>query len=118
MLAILHAVKKWHPYLIGRHFKVKIDHDSLKYFLEKRLSLEEKQKWVTKMLGYDFEIIYKKGKQNIVVDALSRKEEDTNGLLCVISIPQSDWVEEARIEWKQDEKVCKIIQQLQEDPMQ
>ena len=34
MLAILHAIKKWHPYLIGRHFKVKTDHDSLKYFLE------------------------------------------------------------------------------------
>jgi hypothetical protein len=68
------------------------------------------------MLGYDFEIIYKKGKQNMVADALSRKEEDTEGLLCVISIPQSDWVEEARIEWKQDQKVCKIIQQLQEDP--
>jgi hypothetical protein len=68
------------------------------------------------MLGYDFEIIYKKGKQNVVADALSRKEEDTEGLLCVISIPQSDWVEEARIEWKQDQKVCKIIQQLQEDP--
>ena len=30
MLAILHALKKWHPYLMGRHFKVKIDHDSLK----------------------------------------------------------------------------------------
>jgi hypothetical protein len=57
MLAILHALKKWHPYLMGRHFKVKTDHDSLKYFLEQRLSLEEKQKWVTKMLGYDFEII-------------------------------------------------------------
>jgi hypothetical protein len=68
------------------------------------------------MLGYDFEIIYKKGKQNVVADALSRKEEDTEGLLCAISIPQSDWVEEARIEWKQDQKVCKIIQQLQEDP--
>ena len=23
MLAILHALKKWHPYLMGRHFKVK-----------------------------------------------------------------------------------------------
>ena len=33
MMAILHALKKWHPYLIGRHFKVKTDHDSLKYFL-------------------------------------------------------------------------------------
>ena len=30
MLAILHALKKWRPYLMGRHFKVKIDHDSLK----------------------------------------------------------------------------------------
>jgi hypothetical protein len=69
------------------------------------------------MLGYDFEIIYKKGKHNIVVDALSRKEEETKGSLCVISIPQSDWVEEARIEWKKYQEVCKIIQQLQEDPM-
>ena len=24
MLAILHALKKWRPYLIGRHFKVKL----------------------------------------------------------------------------------------------
>jgi hypothetical protein len=47
MLAILHAVQKLHPYLIGRHFKVKTNYDSLKYFLEQRLSLEEQQKWVT-----------------------------------------------------------------------
>jgi hypothetical protein len=32
MLAILHAVKQWNPYLI--HFKVKIDHDSMKYLFE------------------------------------------------------------------------------------
>lgn len=31
--------------------------------------------------------------------SLSRNEEDTNGLLCIISIPQSDWVDEVRIEW-------------------
>ena len=60
MLAILDALKKWHPYLMGRHFKVKTNLDSLKYFLEQRLSSKEQQKWVTKMLGYDFEIIYKK----------------------------------------------------------
>ena len=60
ILAILHALKKWRPYLMGRHFKVKIDHDSLKYFLEKILSSEEQQKWVTNILGYDFEIIYKR----------------------------------------------------------
>jgi hypothetical protein len=38
------------------------------------------------MLGYDFEIIYKKGKNDIVVDAFSRKEEETEGSLCAISI--------------------------------
>ena len=34
MLAILHALKKWQTYLMGRHFKVKNDHDSLKHFFE------------------------------------------------------------------------------------
>jgi hypothetical protein len=60
MFSILHAVHKWRPYLIGRHLKVKQYHDSLKYLLEKQLSSEEKKKWVTNMLSYDFEIIYKK----------------------------------------------------------
>ena len=41
MLAILHALKKWRPYLMGRHFKVKTDHDSLKHFFEQRLSSQE-----------------------------------------------------------------------------
>jgi hypothetical protein len=51
----------------------------------------------------------------VVVDALSRKK-DKKGLLCAISIQQSVWVEESRIEWNKDQKVCNIIQQLQEDP--
>jgi hypothetical protein len=98
MMEILHALKKWCPYLIGRHFKVKIDHDSLKYFLEQRLSSEEQQKWVTKILGYDFEIVYKKGKKNVVAYALSRKDEYVEAFLWVISIIQPDWIIEARDE--------------------
>jgi len=30
MLAILYDLKKWHPYLMVRHFKFQIEHDSLK----------------------------------------------------------------------------------------
>jgi hypothetical protein len=40
--------------------KIKIDHQSLKYFLEQRISSPEQQKWVTKLIGYDYDIIYKK----------------------------------------------------------
>jgi hypothetical protein len=70
MLAILHVVDLWHPYLLGQWFQIKIDHQSLKYFLEQCISPLEQQKWVTKLFGYDYEIIYKKVKDNVVADAL------------------------------------------------
>jgi len=53
-----------------------MDHHSLKFFIEQRISTPEQQKWVTKLLGYDYEIIHYKGKENVVVDALSRKFKD------------------------------------------
>lgn len=104
MLEILHALNKWWPYLMGRHFKVKTNQDSLKYFLEQRLSSKEKQKWITKMLGYDFEMIYKKGKQNVVDDALSRKDEDVEALLYTILILQLEWITKERDEWRNEGK--------------
>ena len=52
------------------------------------------------MLGYDFKIIYKKGKLNVVVDALSRKDEKVVAFLCAISIIQLDWITKGRDEWK------------------
>ena len=70
------------------------------------------------MLGYDFEIIYGKGKQNVVADALSRKDEDVEALFCAISIIQLDWINEARDEWKKDKEVWPLIQNLQKIPIQ
>ena len=116
MLTLVGALKQWCPYLIGRHFKVKTYHYSLKYFLEHRLSSNKQQKWVTKMLGYDFEIIYKKWKQNMVEDALSRKYEDVVTLLCALSIIQPDWIVEAKGEWKNHLSTWTLIQKLQKDP--
>ena len=57
------------------------------------------------MLGYNFDIIYRKWKQNFVADALSRKDEDVEALFCAISIIQPDWINEAMDEWKKDEEV-------------
>jgi hypothetical protein len=64
------------------------------------------------MLGYDFEILYKKGKKNVVVDAFSRKDEDVKAFLCSISIIQPDWIIEARDEWKNGKNVWTLIQRL------
>lgn len=97
---------------MGRHFKVKNDHDSLKYFLEQHLSLEEQQKWVTKMLGYEFEIVYKKGKENLVADALSRRDESAEALLCAIYLLNADWVDQACEEWKKEATTHTLIQNI------
>jgi hypothetical protein len=80
--------------------------------LEQRLSSEEQQKWVTKILGHDFEIVYKKWKKNVVVDVLSRKDEYVEAFLCAILIIQLDWIEEVRDEWKNDENMWIHIQRL------
>ena len=69
------------------------------------------------MLGYDFEIIYKKGKQNMVEDALSRKDEDVQALFCSESIIQPDWIVEAREEWKNGLSVWTLVEKIQKDPM-
>jgi len=102
----------------GKTLKGKMDHDSIKYFLEQILSLEEQKKWATNMLGYDFDIIYRKGKKIFVADALSRKDEDVEALFSAISIIQPGWINETRDEWKKDKEVWPLIQNLQNIPIQ
>jgi hypothetical protein len=76
----MHAMDLWRPYLLCQHFQTKTNHQSLNHFLEHLISSPEKQKWVTKLFGYDYEIIYKNGKENVVVDTLSHKYEDEGSL--------------------------------------
>jgi hypothetical protein len=92
MLAILNDMDLSHAYILGKIFQIKTYHQSLKYFLKQRLSSLEQQKWVTKLFGYDYEIIYKKGKDNVVVDALYRKYED-EGYLFPLSFIVPDWLQ-------------------------
>jgi hypothetical protein len=67
------------------------------------------------MLGYDFEIIYKKGEKNVVEYAPSRNDEYVETFLCVNSIIQPDWIIEATDQWKNEENVWTHIQRLQQD---
>ena len=85
-MAILHAVETWRPYLLGRRFQIHTDHHNLKYFLEQCLSSPQQNRWLAKMLGYDYEIIYKKWKDNSAADALSCQFEEESTLLA-ISLP-------------------------------
>ncbi|KAK9175296.1 hypothetical protein WN944_027302 [Citrus x changshan-huyou] len=113
MLAVVFAVQKWRPYLLGKHFKVITDHFSLKYMLEQRISTPMQQKWLTKLIGYDFEIIFRSGRENKAADALSRLQESTeNAMVMAISLPIGVWVEQLKQEWQHDPEIQKLIQEI------
>lgn len=44
-------------------------------------------------MGYDLSIEYKRVNENKVVDALSRKLEESEGVLAVISFPTPLWID-------------------------
>jgi len=66
------TVGKWKLYVLGNHFIIKIDHFSLKYFLEQKITITFQTKWLPKLMGYDYEIQYKQGRENLPADGLSR----------------------------------------------
>lgn len=69
-----------------------IDQRSLRLFLEQRVATPEQQRWVTKLLGYEYEIMYRPGRENNAADSLSR--EAGSPTLWAISSPQfTIWAE-------------------------
>lgn len=45
---------------------------ALKSLTSQVIQTPEQEKWLSKLVGYDFEIVYRPGKHNLAADALSR----------------------------------------------
>ncbi|GJU08847.1 reverse transcriptase [Tanacetum coccineum] len=69
--SVVAALDKWKGYLLDRHFKIRTKHFSLKYLLNQKLTTPFQFKWLPKLLGYDNEIVYKKGSEDISVSSVS-----------------------------------------------
>jgi len=64
------------------------------------------------MLGYDYDIIYKKGKDNVVAYALSQKYED-EVFLFSLSLIIAYWLNDVHKECFKNPKIFILIQQRQ-----
>ena len=71
--AVMLALKLWRHYLVGRRFELRIDHQSLKHLFAQMDLNARQRRWSEFISEYVFEISYIKGKENVVVDALSRR---------------------------------------------
>jgi hypothetical protein len=73
LAAVVHALKIWTHYIIGKRREVYSDHKSLKYFFtQPDLNLRQRR-WLELIKDYDLGINYDPGKANVVADALSRR---------------------------------------------
>ena len=66
-------------------------------------------------MGYDYEITYKKGKENIVVDALSHTFDDHASLLA-ISMHIPNRLQSIQQGYVNDSSLSEIIQRLANNP--
>ena len=106
-MAMVMAIQKWRHYLLGRKFIVHTDQKSLKFLIDQHMMGEEQQKWVAKLLGFDFEIKYKVGKDNRAANALSRKLYYS----AISAVSFQDW-EGLEQEVQKDDKLRQILQEL------
>nr|GFA46666.1 putative reverse transcriptase domain-containing protein [Tanacetum cinerariifolium] len=74
--AVMFALKIWRHYLYGTKCTVFTDHKSLQHILDQKELSMRQHRWLELLSDYDCEIRYHPGKENVIVDALSRKERE------------------------------------------
>jgi hypothetical protein len=107
MLALVSAIQRWRPYLLGSKFIVRTNQKSRKFLLDQTISTTAQQRWLVKLLGYDYEIEYKRGKENYVIDALSWMEEPRT--LMAISHPIPQWLKPIQEEVRSDPELQALV---------
>ena len=70
---MVHALKTWRHYLLGKRCEVYTDHKSLKYIFTQRELNMRQRRWLELIKDYDLSVQYHPRKANVVEDALSRK---------------------------------------------
>jgi hypothetical protein len=73
LYALVRSLETWQHYLLPKEFIIHSDHESLKH-LKGQLKLNKRHaKWSEFMDSFPYIVKYKKGKENAVADALSRR---------------------------------------------
>jgi hypothetical protein len=101
---------------MGKRFELRTDHNGLKYLFDHPTLNARKSIWLEFLCEYDFDIKHIKGKENKVVDALSRRVHELDST--TISMYQSDLKEIFVEAAKSDLQYMELVTKLQQGKMQ
>jgi hypothetical protein len=111
LASIIHALKMWQHYIMGRKFLLLTNNNSVKYLFSQPDLNARQARWLAFLSEFDFEVRHIKGKENKIADALSRK---VHGLFEVnISRPKSDLEQKIRTAGISNENYAKMMEELQ-----
>lgn len=108
-LAVVHALKHFRHYLLGRPFQIDTDHAPLQW-----LSAQKMEgmlcRWALAIQEYDFQMVYRKGSQNGNADALSRRGWPGASPCAVTTARPLHTTEELCAAQQADQDISKLVQ--------
>lgn len=94
---------------------IKTDQQSLKYMATQRLTEGIQHKLLLKLLEYDYTIEYKKGKENVVADALSRRDSISSMQCQTVTVVVPQWTEDVKNSYKGDSDSDRLLKKVAAD---
>ncbi|GBG75316.1 hypothetical protein CBR_g19948 [Chara braunii] len=115
LYALRKALAHWKHYLLGRHFKVYSDHQTLQWIQTQSELSPTLTRWLHDIDVYSFELKHKKGCYNRVADALSRHPEF---MTCLVGSydPRRKLKKDLVEHTAKDPDLSPILEQLKADP--
>ncbi|GBG76173.1 hypothetical protein CBR_g21922 [Chara braunii] len=115
LYALRQALDHWKHYLLGRHFRVYSDHETLRWLKTQAKMTPKLTRWAAEIDQYDFELKPVKGKYNVVADALSRRAHYFGAIVHYLDI-WKDLQQKVREAYAQDPIYSDLLKRVREVP--
>jgi hypothetical protein len=112
LTTIVHTLRNWRHYLMGKRFELRTNHNGLKYLFDQPTLNARKIRWLEFLCEYDFDIKHIKGKENKVADALNRKVHELHATTINMYMTEikDRILEAANVDWQYRGLVEKLQQ--------
>ncbi|GBG63467.1 hypothetical protein CBR_g38085 [Chara braunii] len=115
LYALGQALDHWKHYLLGRHFKVYSDHETLRWLKTQAKMTPKLTRLAAEIDQYDFELKPVKGKNNVVADALSRRADYFGAIVHYLDIGK-DLQQKVKEAYAQDPIYSDLLKKVKEAP--
>ena len=85
----------------------------MEHLWTQKITTIAQQKWLYKLIGFDFKVKYKRGRENVVVDALLRKYKEERKKLQAISQAVPDWPDTIKEETRSNTDLQALVKRVQ-----